>query len=657
MNPFLFVVRYFGYPMKKIIIPLVAIYSVLLLVFLIYYFNISDYYILDDWGNLQPLEALDKGVSFDSFMFQIVNNGSGTLGRPVSMLTLALDWVGSINHFSRFKTTNLALHLVCACLIFYFVKLLYVCSEVASATRREYIALGTAFFWLISPMHVSTVLYSVQRMAQLPAIFILLSLICYLYFRNKEIKYLWVGDVIAIFSATLFIILAVFSKENGAVGFGLLFAVELFFLKFRTGYKKSALVIGYYVLPTAILLIAAIAYQKGIVDYLLEGYLTRDFGLNERLLTQFNVVFDYLVNLIVPNINKMTVFHDGYPVARSFQEQLSAIVKFTLIALPLVIYFLRRTGSLKIIAFGLIFYLIAISIESSIIPLELYFEHRNYLPSIGIFLILSHVISIILERPTITRYKLAIAGSVTIYAVVVLLQLSMLARVWSSENSLIAHSLRIYPNSIRLNSSLVYLLIEQKKFDQAEIMYEIASKENSGVSPVVAAAMLSAYCSAGTSPPNGIYEKLNGEWNHLAVSNVVASIRFVGMMTMKGMCTSIDSEKVLNVIRNKIWRLSNRPNAVWRLNVAAAYLLIGQKRYTEAIYYLQMAWDMYPEVIDPALFLIDISIKLDSRSMLADIVTKLDFDSDKISPDEKKVLEEIREEFLDGVSRIRYLPK
>src|SRR5262249_37581770 len=135
----------------------------------------------DDLPNLNPVESWLAGqMSWQSVM---LDNQSGMLGRPVSMASFLLSaelW--GHNPFS-YKLGNLIVHLACGLLGWQVVRRL-LALDPRLAARADLLATVVAGLWLLHPINVSTVLYSVQRMAQLSTLFVLASLWAYLAARR-----------------------------------------------------------------------------------------------------------------------------------------------------------------------------------------------------------------------------------------------------------------------------------------------------------------------------------------------------------------------------------------------------------------------------------------------------------------------------------------
>lgn len=147
----------------------------------IYWQGINSLFLFDDIPNLKNLTDISGGGFYEKLQFAIEGK-AGALGRSVSLFTFALQadyWPYPWN----FKYVNLMMHLLNGCLVFWFILSL---SRLMKLSERHclWLALVTASVWLLHPLQVSTVLYVIQRMAQLSTLFTLAGLIVYLHGRQ-----------------------------------------------------------------------------------------------------------------------------------------------------------------------------------------------------------------------------------------------------------------------------------------------------------------------------------------------------------------------------------------------------------------------------------------------------------------------------------------
>ncbi|GLI34563.1 hypothetical protein DAMNIGENAA_19960 [Desulforhabdus amnigena] len=121
-----------------------------------------------------------------------------------------------------------------------------------------------------------------------------------------------------------------------------------------------------------------------VLNPILAGYDVRDFTLNQRILTETRIVIWYISLLLWPNPNRFSIEHDidlSTSLINPYTTLLSSITIFIIIIGSI---FYRKKYPL--ITYGIIWFFLNLVIESTIIPLELIFEHRVYLPSVGIII-------------------------------------------------------------------------------------------------------------------------------------------------------------------------------------------------------------------------------------------------------------------------------
>ncbi|MEQ9462636.1 MAG: hypothetical protein RJQ10_03155 [Haliea sp.] len=355
---------------------------------LLYLPGLSGPWLFDDHPNLlqNPQLEFDPRVA-DEWRTAALSSNSGPLRRPLAMLSFAAQAAadGAL-HPLALKAGNLALHLLCAVLVGGLAwSILAVVEPGAPASRRRLWALFAAALWALQPLHVSTVLYPVQRMAQVAALFMLAGLWLYAHWRQR-----WAlrGATPAELGAAaiwlaLLTGLAALGKENGLLLPWLLLALEVSLFRGRWAGRESALLLrlGWVLLLLPLFLGLALLLQAP--DWLLGGYNNRDFTLLERLLTQARLLWQYLYLLVVPDIGAMGLHHDDLRLSRSLLTPwTTALALAAWLLLVAVAVWLRHRLPLLLLA--VLVYLLGHSMESGPWPLEMVFEHRNYLPSAGL---------------------------------------------------------------------------------------------------------------------------------------------------------------------------------------------------------------------------------------------------------------------------------
>jgi hypothetical protein len=331
---------------------------------------------LDDIGNLADLayvEDLDTAADF------ILAGEAGPLGRPIALLTFALQaehWDENASAFLRF---NVLLHLLNAILL---AGCLYLLSAVRNVDRDKAIlvAVAAASMWVILPLLASASLLVVQRMTTLSALFSLLGLGGYLLARRRiedtpKSALVWMSLSLA--GATL---LAALCKETGLLLPTLVLSLEFTILgrptaigERRWRYWQAV----FLLLPT----LALIAYLVSVTGYPEWLALRRGFSAWERLLTESQLLWVYLYKALVGLPAHLGVYQTPVEVSRSLFEPLTLLASLAWVSLLSAAILWRRRFPL--LALAVLWFLGGHLIESTVVPLELYFEHRNYLPMIG----------------------------------------------------------------------------------------------------------------------------------------------------------------------------------------------------------------------------------------------------------------------------------
>lgn len=354
-----------------------AFFAVLLCTVWLYWGGLGGIYLLDDEPNLDDLANVHSINDFGQFMTEGV---SSQLGRPLSLLTFALQAHNWQSNPWSFKYVNLMIHLLNGCLVFWLI--FYLTRLLKFPERRSLLlALLTASLWLWHPLQVSTVLYVVQRMTQLSTLFTLAGLILYLHGRQKlALGQLKVGFVWVSLAVGLGGILATLSKENGILLVLYILVLEITVL--HTLPKPRYWRVWSWIFLYLPLLLLSF-YFASHIGSLLGAYETRDFTMGERLLTQARVLSDYLSKILLPNPNTLSLFQDDFPISHNLFNPPTTLIAVGFILIVFVAAIkLRRT--FPIFSLGVLWFLAGHVLESSFIGLVIAFEHRNYLPSLGI---------------------------------------------------------------------------------------------------------------------------------------------------------------------------------------------------------------------------------------------------------------------------------
>jgi len=421
-----------------------------------------------------PLQI--DGGDFDAWRTAAFSSDTGPLHRPITMLTFAANHAvfGTFSPVTL-KIINLSIHLLIAVLV-YCLSLSIYRAPALRARNVEKInlaALAAAAIWLLHPLHVSTVLYSVQRMAQMSTLFTVLGLCMFMRYRLR-----WAergaatGELVA---ASMWLLLitssATLSKENGALLPWLLAVVEvcLFQGKWCGVQSRFVLWLGWAAFLLPLLLIALIlVFEPGVFT---AGYQQRDFTLTERLFTQARLLWHYLSWLCLPDIRAMGFQHDDIGLSSGLLQPLATLVALMAWVLVLFLAFVARRR-FPLLIFALLFFLVGHVMESSVLALEMVYEHRNYLPSIGVCLLLAQALS------SDNLWRGRVSAWLPVGGVLSLLLVLLIARsqVWSGQLSLARANVVNHPTSSRAQYLYATALMARYKEGRESGMSEEESK-------------------------------------------------------------------------------------------------------------------------------------------------------------------------------------
>ena len=437
---------------------LTGLLCILITAYLLYQPGLSDFLILDDRAHLTPF--LDSEAESRPYSMDILLSNAGPLKRPVAMGSFFLDRYVFGNGASAWKHTNLFIHLSVGLAIFLFLSVLNQHLKHGNHEIYPWMPLIVAAIWLVHPLHVSTTLYTIQRMTLLASLFTLLGLIAYAAARFPDSNGRR-GDSILLFSAYgIFFPLAVLSKETGALFPIYCLVLEFTILRYRwtdarSSKAKLALTLGF---PVILLLVYCAILAIKWNAWVSVPYLARDFDLATRLLTELRAVMYYLAMTLTPIQTQLGFVHDDFPLSTSLTSPVTTLVSACGIIF-LVIVALRANSRFPMVSFGILFFLSSHLLESTVLPLELVFEHRAYIGSLGILLVLVVLVSSVVS----SKVLLYLASTAALLLAIALTHLRV--DTWSSEERLVNYMLNVHPQSPRLRQAAATLLAQRGELE------------------------------------------------------------------------------------------------------------------------------------------------------------------------------------------------
>lgn len=443
--------------------PAIWLGGVLLLTALLYVPGLHGPFVLDDMPNIvQPMQAWLAGLT--GWRDIVLGNHSGLLHRPIAMASFLANAATTGLAVWPFKVTNLAIHLACGVLVYLLLAKLLT-RDPRLRARAKVAALAVAALWLLHPLQVSTVLYVVQRMAQLSALFMLAGLVAFVHARCRLIEgrshsgmaLLWLGVPLATLAA-------MFSKENGALLPLLCGVLEWGYFRSSATDKRPRNMVAFFAI---FLLLPAlfVLYWYGLhPERLLGGYAGRTFTLGQRLLSEPRALMGYMGDMLLPRGLSMGVYTDDFFASRGLLNPPSTLFAILgICALVVAAWWSRR--AVPAFFTGIFFYFAGQAMESTVFPLDLYFEHRNYLPSVGFFLAIVGVAAwlapkLLARSDHAPAMRRVLQGAVV--AVFALLSAGSYAcsLTWSSRSSLAAQGAREHPQSMRAQLDYADVLLQ-----------------------------------------------------------------------------------------------------------------------------------------------------------------------------------------------------
>ena len=325
-------------------------------------------------------------------------------------------YFGRLNPFG-YHVVNLCIHLLSGIFLFGFIKnTLQLFPDKKSATAPKLIAFFAAMIWIVQPVGSQAVTYICQRMASMVALFYILSLFLYVKGRmamtggrnalpdksheepdtvgtgfitaqngnNDHSQFLVPGLYFA--GSALAVLCALATKENaGTLPLIILLYEWFFFQDLKLRWSRQQILWGGFFI---IVFCGAVIWYMGEnpLVRLVNSYRWREFNMLERVMTEFRIVAYYISLFLWPPPGRLNLDHD-YPLSVSPLDPFTTFLAFfALIGLFVLSVYAARNN--RLMAFAILWFFITQATESTIIGIELIFEHRTYIPFMMVSLIL-----------------------------------------------------------------------------------------------------------------------------------------------------------------------------------------------------------------------------------------------------------------------------
>lgn len=563
---------------------------------LIYWPGLAGPFLFDDTANLVPLERWLAGeTSLHEVMF---GNRSGQAGRAISMASFAATTALWGYSPWSFKLGNLLLHLGTGILIF----LLYraIAARDPHLRKLHWAPVALTAVWLLHPMLVSTVLYAVQRMAMLSAFFMLAALLAYWHGRLAlETGRLKSGVTLLFGLLPLLAAAAIFSKENGALVPLLCGVLEWVYFRPLHGARRPTAARWFVALSVGLPVALGSILFALRPDRFLGGYANREFTLVERLLTESRVLFDYVGNLLLPWGPSLSLYRDDYAISTGLLSPwttLPAILGW----LTVIVLAVRLRRTIPAFSAGVAFFLVGHLLESTIIPLLLYFEHRNYLPSFGLFLaaagLLAHFAQWAAPRMHAPRRIFGISAAALCLTLAVATHARV--RIWQDHATLLASSLASHPDSRWLRMEIGQWAMNQNppQVDLARTQYRHLTRSNNQNNRTIGWLGLAAVeCFADGRLSADTAQNMLAERQLVMEPDLLKAIENLSHLVLARPCQNLSAGSLAQRLVDWLER-SPRPEhslVKWRTRFLAARLYAAEEGQDSehALQQARIAWD------------------------------------------------------------------
>ncbi|MEI2454065.1 hypothetical protein [Lysobacter firmicutimachus] len=570
----------------------VVLLAAMVLTAVVYWAGLSGPFIFDDQPNLEPIQRWLAGDT--TWQAVVFGNESGLLGRPVSMGSFVLSaYFGGHTTFA-YKLGNLIVHLLCGLVGWQVIRRL-LAEDARLAPRADLLASVVVGLWLLHPINASTVLYSVQRMAQLSTLFVLASLWTYLAARRQLAAGrlgLAVPGLFLLFP--LFVAAGLMSKENAAVAPALCLVIELAYFLARPEHKRvRQAFFGVFLALPAIAVFAALFLAP---DKLIGSYSERDFTLAERLLTQSRALMDYVGTLLVPRTPLMGLYTDDFAASTGlFSPATTAVSILALLLISALAIKLRKRAP-SFFA-GWFFFLVAHSVESGILPLELYFEHRNYLPGFGLILAVVGLTALLPDDLPLNVFSPKQLGFLIAGGFAAAFAMGTLGRanVWQAEDTILEQGLKHHPGSLRAQLTRATISMRQGNLQGSyDAFADLVASKHPRVQAVGRISWVTLDCISRKPVTKRELQHAVSYARPSLSSSEVPALRLLARVVREQGCGEVTHSDVADAIASMLDRASKQPDsarAKWLTRFLAAETYLQAGKIAEAQKQAELAWN------------------------------------------------------------------
>lgn len=620
----------------------------ILLTVAIYWPGLSGPFLFDDRFNFSIIQEWLAGEA--SLAHAVLGHQSILVSRPVAMASFVANAALGGDDAFFFKLGNLLVHVACGSVAFYLFRTILRQSGARMGSMGAAVAVA---IWLIHPLNVSTVLYAVQRMAQLSALFTLLALLSYCGARAAVANGNHRKALILLFVAfPALTLLGILSKQNAAVTPALCLLIELTF-PIAPSWRQNRTIKVFYLLSLGLPMLGIVALLAMSRFTFLADYANYDFTLGQRLLTESRVLFDYIGQIYFPRTPLMGLYSDDFSLSTGLFQPITTFWSILALAAISIAALITRKR-MPFLFFGWFFFLIAHIVESSFLPLDIYFEHRNYLPALGLIFAAVGLIHQLLQGArtnVLSPQQLALLMGVSVLAVSGYATLGRVL-VWKDKQSIVDQGVKYHPHSLRAQLDRAGLASDRG--DQKvhlEVMETLARSQN-GQHRLIGEIYLTAIsCQENRdADPSHLQKALRNAQPRLTFTETHA-FNVLAYTLLKRGCGRITDSLAADTISKFADSAGLQPEQMqpkWLARYAAAQLYARAQNWDAALKQAQLAWQ--PNA-DPAIgaLLAELQAK---KSLFAESDATLQAAASRIKCRDEKNLRGLGELWF-GIERLR----
>ncbi|PPU13348.1 hypothetical protein XacyCFBP2565_14910 [Xanthomonas arboricola pv. corylina] len=590
--------------------PTILLLGMTLLTAILYWPGLNGPFLMDDQQHLLLVQSWHQGQI--GFWDMAAGNGNWLLHRSLAMASLALNVAIGGDSSTSLKLGNLLGHLLCAWIAYVLFRRL-LARDRNLAGHAGLIAALICSLWLLHPINVSTVLYVVQRMSEIAAIFPLLGVALYATIRNRMLAGRLKATqalVLLFLGIPLLTLLGIQGKQSAVVLIGLCLVVELGWFQEPRDWPwvLKSFYLVFVAVPLLALPLVLHHYWQPLEAAMLEWGMTP----TERLLTEPRVLWQYLRMLVAPYSPAMGIYNDDIAISSSLLSPVSTLLSVAgLILISVVAWRVRKRLPATFV--GWFWFLVAHSVEASIVPIELYYEHRNYLPQFGLWLMLIDLAAAALRHLDKSGMKVRMLGWTLAGGFIMVLSIQTWQRVmvWQTSLGISLTAIETHPNSARAHVAFGFAAMQAGLVgDTYRVFEQLAANSDPALAAIgkVELTVLNCHLKSDSDPEL----LLQAGRESTAFINPVLPYAISNLMEVharKG-CGRVTSAVLAETIEDVLARATGQreaSQAKWslRYNAALAHDQAGDWR--DALNQTRIAWSRSP---DPTIALFHVKLLL-----------------------------------------------